>query len=66
MVKAVVHAAQEGHQVDQRAVSMSLEKGGKDDGGENGHNFESIVQYMSLSNLDTHYLTLASSLEGLL
>lgn len=26
MVKAVLHAAQKGHQVDQRAVSMSLEK----------------------------------------
>lgn len=27
VVKAVLHAAQEGHQVDQRAVSMSLHKG---------------------------------------
>lgn len=26
-MKAVLHAAQKGHQVDQRAVSMSLEKG---------------------------------------
>lgn len=27
VVKAVLHNAQEGHQVDQRAVSMSLERG---------------------------------------
>lgn len=30
VVEAVLHAAQEGHQVDERAVSVGLEKGGNE------------------------------------